>query len=422
MLSLVLPILLSTAPTLRGVDADPVRPLRLGVVSSVFADDSGLYLTGDFTYTQGPDADRVTFNVLRVEGGRAAALGSMPLSEKVIAGSKVTAIARTSDGSVFIHGNIRIGGESQWAIARYRGGSWSVLSGDDFNAYKFTALGRHLFVFNDPPKPLKGTTSGIVSYDTASGQWSDLGGGVWTSLPRGKKQRGIVYEAQPHGTRVYVAGSFDRAGDSPARDTAFYDTQTQRWTALPRFYPEPTVNGIGQVGEEPGCMWDVAVTKGGRVFVIGENWKTHTRNQRLVGLLEGDRWRVVGVLANPPGGGVAASTLIASGDDLYLAGDFADVSGQVCDGLAVFRDGKFVPAKLGGKAGIWSFTQPPAGTPAEGVQWPVRWRTEPRCTGGYPGFIALTQWQDNSTRGPSPVALFDIAQRVWVEMPASVEP
>lgn len=72
----------------------------------------------------------------------------------------------------------------------------------------------------------------LLAYDTRTRQWSEFAGGVWRDTSSSSVKYYAVFALAYSDDHLYVGGSFDQAGTTPASNIAHYDFSKQRWESL----------------------------------------------------------------------------------------------------------------------------------------------------------------------------------------------
>lgn len=72
----------------------------------------------------------------------------------------------------------------------------------------------------------------LLVYDTRTRQWSEFASGVWRDTSTSPVKYYAVFALAYGDGHLYVGGSFDQAGTTPASNIAHYDFSRQRWEPL----------------------------------------------------------------------------------------------------------------------------------------------------------------------------------------------
>jgi N-acetylneuraminic acid mutarotase len=158
----------------------------------------------------------------------------------------------------------------------------------------------------------------IVRYDTSTN--------TWHPLPN-KGLDWLVYEITLSGDDLYVGGNFDVTGDGLVKDLNYiarFDTKTQTWHALPNKGLRGTVLAIAVSGDDLYVGGGFTETFDGSVKNLGNIARFNTKNQT---------WHA---LPNKGLSGFSSNnveSLVVSGDDLYIGGNFSQTSDGTYTGL-----------------------------------------------------------------------------------------
>lgn len=371
--------------------------------TSLHGDASGVYLTTSTIVTR-TDPMR-SLQVLHYDGRAFSTLGCEQFGGVKPRAAMGTSVTRTASGDVVLRGDCEFDDWVEPCVMRRRGERWEVAERNNANAVQVVSVGDRVLSFGGSPRSMGSSTSGLFEL-TADGQWRELG--VHVAGPGGRPQPGSVYSAAIVGNKAYFVGYFTRAGGVPCRDLVCLDGPSGAWTAIPPPYPEPSVNGIGQVGEPRGTLDDVAVTSDGKIFVLGRRRDLFGYNDQALSVYENGAWRTLGKVESN-GELLHRLVLVAAESDVFALGSFDTLLGERCDGFAKWNGTRFVAA--GKRRGIWSFPDSASGGPAQ--LWAPGLRQIMTATGGWPGrIVALRQGDSASTC--SELAVFDIANDDWV--------
>jgi len=314
------------------------------VQTIIRAPGGGLYIGGEFSTIGGVLAT----NIVRLSGTSWKALGeglSLSDTSNCCAG-QVRALVADNAGRIYAGGRFKAaGGVITNNIARWNGTRWEALgegvSGGDVEA--LALAGDTLYVGGSFTGAGGQAIGFLASYNTATGRWSALGGGV----------NNTVYALDYANDTLYVGGDFSRAGSLDAYNLAFWDGT--RWSV-----PDDSTR-IYQVFDscsEAGTQV-YALKASGRYLVIGGNFRLilvnpaapcSTSSYRLANSmalydLETDRWFLMGTNGNNgvSGGaaiwpGVEALEVVGpdleAGGTLYVGGDFGQAGSINAQNLA----------------------------------------------------------------------------------------
>jgi hypothetical protein len=334
-----------------------------GAVNALAVMGSDLYAGGDFTTAGG-----VTVNgIARWDGTNWWALGSGmngSVSALAVSGSDVFALGYFTSA----------GGVAANYIAKWDGSSWSALgaglggNGGYPYLYALAASGNDVYaggVF---------TTAGDVPVSNVA-KWD---GSNWSALGAGIDFGGWVYALAVSGNNVYVGGQFTAAGSSPATNIAKWNGSS--WSALGAgmgggdAYPAGSVFALAVSGGDlyagggftnaggaaitniarwDGSSWsalgsgsshlngsgftapvNALAVSGSNVYAGGDFITARGGEAVGLGKWDGSNWWALG---SSPGLGIAANgvqTLVVSGSDLYVGGDFTTAGGNPANCIA----------------------------------------------------------------------------------------
>ncbi|HKP52938.1 MAG TPA: dockerin type I domain-containing protein [Chloroflexia bacterium] len=283
--------------------------LGLGTNGPVYAlaiNGNDLYVGGDFNLAGAVQANNIA--KYNLSTGQWSALGTGTLDG-------VYALA-FSGGNLYAGGGfVQISGVSANHIAKWTGSVWQTLGTGSNN-------GANDIVYALSPAPdgsglylgggfsnVGGTTANYVA------KWT---GSAWQSLGTGSANgaNSYVYALLASGNDVYIGGQFTKAGDITVNRVARWNTQSSTWSTLG--------NGVN------GDVSALALS-GDNLYVGGSFASASGSPANRVarwGLSQG-WWQQLGsglLYSNNPSRGEAFS-LAASGDALYVAGDF-DLAGN----------------------------------------------------------------------------------------------
>ncbi|MEI6342645.1 MAG: Ig-like domain-containing protein [Verrucomicrobiota bacterium] len=286
-------------------------------VYSVVAPDGsgGLLLGGAFTQVGNVLANRVA----RWDGVQWRPLSSEGAPALDGVNGSVLAVAVGQDGAVYVGGAFSsAGGVPAWNVARWDGRQWSALGGGlsggvapVVRALAVDAQGRVLVggTFQD--------AGGVAVENMAI--WD---GQRWNAWPGGGVRSDGVSAATVHalawrGSRLWVGGSFDAAGEVASAGIAEWDGVN--WTS-----PQ---GGVGHPGFLPfvRSVW----VRGNDVFVGGSFSRAGAVSAANVARWDGSTWNPVGAGAD----GVV-SVLRTVGTDLVMGGGFRNAGDVAAPGLA----------------------------------------------------------------------------------------
>ncbi len=176
--------------------------------------------------------------------------------------------------------------------------------------------------------------SNVGMWDPATG-WHALGGGT----------NGEVLALEFVGGNLVVGGSFTAAGSVAASNVAVFDTVNKRWQAL----------GAGLPG--PVCALTL---HGGALYALSNSRPAVTTRSSGLFIWNGAAWAQVGQTFND-----YARTLLSTGTDLYVGGDFTQAGAVTLNHLAVWADTSvtFSPVSGGTNGPVFALASGVAGAP-----------------------------------------------------------
>ena len=244
--------------------------------------------------------------------------------------------ATVAGGAVEASGLARWDGEAWSAVA---GGVSAGQSGNPATVRGLAWEGGKLYVAGTFEAVGAGddaiAASGIAALDVVSGTWETFDGGLW-SMGTGGEGRALALA----GGRLYVGGSFDRAGSTEAVALAALDLGTGTWRTF----------GTGlRSGDYAGTVDSLVVDEGTGTLFVGGRFTSadDVATSGLATLTEG-RFGSLGnftYFGDPQTVNIIALAL-ADGQ-LYVAGVFTEVEGVPVDHWAMHDgSGWSVPAEL----------------------------------------------------------------------------
>ena len=268
-----------------------------GVVRSITADASSVYVGGEFTETSGNSTIKY---IARWNGSNWFGLG-------IGVNGPVRAIAK-NNGNVYAGGDfLTAGGKVANRIARWDGSSWSILDSGVNNTVRAIAIdGNNVYVggfFTD--------ASGVPANHIA--KWN---GSHWAAL--GDGLNGPVYSILIHENEIYVGGHFTEAGGNSAINLAKWDGMT--WSEV----------GDGVPGD--GADVNALAMCGGDLYVSGEFATVGGVSATNIAVWDGQDWSSLGTGVN-----LDVHSLALSNDFLYVGGAFWIAGGKQCSNVSRWR-------------------------------------------------------------------------------------
>lgn len=328
-----------------GTNWNPLKNGPGGVVLAMALSGDDLYVGGSFTNADGnANADRVAR--WDITDGTWNALGG-----DADIGNTVRAIGVIGT-DVFVGGDF-VNADAIAAadyIARWDGAAWNALATGANNAvYAIAVSGTNLYIGgNFGAVSGVASTGGIARWDGAS--WNAVGSGT-----------GQIRALAMVGGNLYAGGLFNNGGGNANADKIGYWNGTS-WNALGTGLNN-TVNSLAECGagvcvggifSEPGgvanasklARWDGSSWNGfatggfdhgtvlaftayqGDVYVGGTFYDVGgLADADHIARWDGTKWNAVTTLQPAFGGGIAIEAFAVIGDDLYIAGAFADMGG-----------------------------------------------------------------------------------------------
>ena len=277
-----------------------------------------IYLGGSFTVEMAGLPNDTYVRIARWDGASWRRMGDGVDAE-------VHAIAVVG-GDVYVGGEFSTAGGTPAArLARWDGTDWSEVAGGVSHSQSWAPVavralasdGSKLYVAGIFDSVGSGAGSvaanGFAALDLASGAWESFDGGLhWAADPGEGRALALV------GGRLYVGGSFDRAGSVSTASLAALDLATGNWQGF----------GAGlRNGDFTGTVDALAVDQTtGTIYVGGRFTTADEVATSGVATLTGDEFGTLGAFTyyGEPGG--ANITAIAyAGGRLYAAGVFTTV-------------------------------------------------------------------------------------------------
>ncbi len=306
-----------------------------------------------------PEAIAVDGDVVYLGGSFIDPMAGMPEGTyNRIARWDGTAWERMGDGldgtvhAILVHGDhVYVGGEFTVAggkvaasrLARWDGKAWSAVAGgvalrDQPSLAAVRALacdGTRLYVAGSFDTVGAGAkrirANGFAALTLATGTWETYAGGLWFQSSPGEGRALAIA-----GDRVYVGGSFDRAGRQVTGSIAALDPATKRWTKF----------GTGVTsGDFIGSVDSLAVDDAdGTLYVGGSFTAAGTVETSGVATLKRGRWGTLGPFELWGNAGTATVRALAvSAGRLYAGGEFTLAGNAAATNWAVYEKGEWSP-------------------------------------------------------------------------------
>lgn len=255
------------------------------------------------------------------------------------------------DGDLYATGSFTIsGGDSLACVARYRNGVWQALGTGLDRPVTTTQVNGSLLVM--PPQGFDLAvydgrvhvgglfagagdviSSGLAAWDGSG--WSGAASGVGTTaLPSVPS----IHVLCPYGEGLTAFGSFDRADDAPAVDSASWNGAT--WS------PSPGSSGLGLDGD----VWVLGEWNG--LLIAGGEFRTYgdTLNDNLAAF-DGGNWRLLGAT----GPDAVVRSIGEWEGDLIVGGAFNSIDGITARRCARWDGASWLPMDAGLEQVIYDF-------------------------------------------------------------------
>ena len=217
------------------------------------------------------------------------------------------------------------GGVPAARLARWDGTSWTAVGGGIFHPdaeYDCTVLalacdGGRLYVGGTFSRAGVAGVRSVAALDLVTGQWSDLGGGVLRAGTADMTDPGTVRALALSGTDLHVGGSFDTVAGHVTNSFATLDTRTGSWrTYGPGVCDEEWKGAVHALAVDP-ATGDVAV--GGSFTAAGGVPALN------VARLRGTAFTGLGDVTTYGGKYATVHALAWAGGHLHLGGSFTAV-------------------------------------------------------------------------------------------------
>ncbi|HBX65772.1 MAG TPA: hypothetical protein DEG32_06330, partial [Balneolaceae bacterium] len=161
----------------------------------------------------------------------------------------------------------------------------------------------------------------IVRFNKTDKTWEALGEGIW----RTNGNYGSIDDMLIYNEKLYVAGSFDRAGEKNATSIAYYDFNKSEWFPL-KGYPVGIVRSID--------TWNNQLIIGGQFTEIQTDDSIISASNIVIYDLEQETWSTLGNGLEGGYGVIWDSEVI--NDTLYVGGNFINAGESGAEKLAQY--------------------------------------------------------------------------------------
>ena len=308
-------------------------------VRALALDGSGnLYAGGSFTLAGGSPANYAA----EWNGSGWSALGPGT-------GSTVYALVADASGNVYAGGNFTTaGGNPAARVAVWNGGSWSTLGSGvsgTVQALTLDSVGK-LYAGGFFTSAGGASANRIAVWD--GGNWSPLGSGINSNNNPGF----VRCVAVDRNGNAYAGGTFNTAGDFPARDLAKWNGST--WSTFGSGINTTTIYAI--------LVFAVTVDDAGNLYVGGEF--SGVGNLPATNIVEwnGSTWLALGTGIGPANSEVETLTTDHAGN-LYAGGSFTNAGGVMVNNIAEWNGTTWsaLGSGISGGYGVYGLTTDSAG-------------------------------------------------------------
>ncbi len=251
-------------------------------------------------------------------------------------------------GDVYVGGEFTTAGDTPAAgLARWNGTAWSEVAGGVGSSRSWALVsvralacdGARLFVAGTFDTAGTGdgaiAAQGMAALDLATGRWETWDGGLWFGTDPGEGHALALL-----GDRLYVGGTFDRAGSVDAASLAAFDLVAGSWVGL----------GAGlRNGDFIGTVDALAVDETSETVYVGGRFTAAggVEASGVATLRAGEYGSLGGFTYYGDPGGANVVAVAHAGGRLYAAGTFTAVAGIEVEQWAVHDGtGWSVPAPL----------------------------------------------------------------------------
>ena len=287
----------------------------IGIVYALAVSGSNVYAGGQFTNS----GEMFINNIAKWDGSSWSALGSGM--------DHVVYALAVSGSNLYVGGEFTTaGGSSAQRVAKWDGSSWSAWGlGMNSTVWALAASGNDLFAGGD-------FTTADGSNANRMAKWS---GSAWSAFTAGLNN--WVYALVAAGSNVYAAGTFTTAGGVP---TDYNKNMVAKWDgsswSILGFGMNGTVNALAVSGND---------LYAGGSFYYSYNGPPIGGSGSAAGYVS--RWN--GSSWSALGSGVDRDvySLVVSGSDLYVGGDFSTAGGNSANHVAKWNGSAWTPLGSG---------------------------------------------------------------------------
>jgi hypothetical protein len=224
-------------------------------------------------------------------------------------------------------------------LARWDGSAWSAVGGGVTQPeadYGTTVLalasdGTRLYVGGTFSRAGSTPVRSLAALTLATGTWSDLGGGAYRAASSDVPDPGTVSALVLHGSSLHVGGRFDRISDLATCSFATLDTATGAWRGYgPGVRDEDSKGTVDAVAVDPDS---------GALYVGGSFTRAGDAEAWNVARLDGSTFSSLGRVASYGGKYAEVHALAVSGGQLHLGGSFTSVGPLEAEHWVVLDDG-----------------------------------------------------------------------------------
>ncbi|GIG28407.1 hypothetical protein [Cellulomonas marina] len=230
---------------------------------------------------------------------------------------------------VYVGGDFeRAGSVAANDLARWNGSAWSAVAGGVTNpaadydeAVRALATnGKKLYVGGTFTKAGTVSARSLAAYDLTAKTWSAVGAGLYRCASCGVGDPGAVNALLLDGTKLYVGGNFDKAGTRTTMSLASVDTATGTWTAYGK--------GIHTEDGYKGVVESLALDPATRALYVGGSF-TRANGVTTMNLakLAGTTFSSVGKVTFYGDKYATVQSVAFSGGKLYIGGTFTEIDG-----------------------------------------------------------------------------------------------
>jgi hypothetical protein len=227
-------------------------------------------------------------------------------------------------------------------IARWNGSAWAAVSSGGANnlVYDFATDGINLYVGGNFTQIGGITATGIVSFNGST--WTNVGGGIYGFQGVGGQVKKMLWQSN----QLYIAGSFERAGNTGADNVARWDGT--QWWSIGGQTSHGVAYGVNFVQSLLAVSGPSSIPSG--VYAGGLSTEAGDVVVNCIGRWDGTNWNSVGsgVSGSLSGNdGQRVYALATDGTYLYAAGFFTNAGGSYASGVAYWNGGNWYPLGSG---------------------------------------------------------------------------